>query len=336
MRGITLFRLSRWCRCIPKLERHSPSQRRLEAPPTHGSIHPTFALSLHRREWTLRGFHPQPRVHASKTAALIQDALLAMLCYLVKKFCPTPLPLNTTWREERNYTPAPAGERHFRLRHIPSVWFHPFTPARQDYRVEPGTAFLCFPNFGFSFLKVGWHYSWESILKKTFLKAVPVRTRSFFIYGQLKLIRSLLPSHKMRNPGLLLGRLSRARDMEEHFILIPEPPDCSPSGANAAFSIMHGQGKYSNKVLAKDLPLTHLCSKLPEVSRLSRDKHWVCQVSSLPLSCCLVSPLSQPTPFQIFLCSNTHVFSFSLSTIRVFKRNCSPAPKWNWNHDYCQ
>lgn len=61
--------------------------------------------------------------------------------------------------------------------------------------------------------------------------------------------------------------------MEEHFILIPEPPDCSPSGANAAFSIMHGQGKYSNKVLAKDLPLTHLCSKLLEVSRLSRDKH---------------------------------------------------------------
>lgn len=136
----------------------------------------------------------------------------------------------------------------------------------------------------------------------------------------------------MSNPGLLLGRLRRAQDMEEHFILILEPPDCSLSVANTAFSIMHGQGKYSNKVLAKDLPLIHLCSKLLEVSRLPRDKHSLLSLPSLPslpLSCCLVSPLSQPTPFQIFLCSNTRVFSFYLSTIRVFKRNCSPAPKWN-------
>lgn len=74
--------------------------------------------------------------------------------------------------------------------------------------------------------------------------------------------------------------------MEEHFILILEPPDCSLSVDNAVFSIMQGWGKYSNKALAKDMLLIHPCSKLLEVSRLSRDKH---------------NLLGLPSPFSTFV-----------------------------------
>jgi hypothetical protein len=49
--------------------------------------------------------------------------------------------------------------------------------------------------------------------------------------------------------------------MEEHFILILEPPGSSLSADNSAFSIMWGHRKCRNKTLANDVLLADPCSK---------------------------------------------------------------------------
>lgn len=140
---------------MPMLENHSPSQSRLEAPPTHGSIHPTFAHSLHRREWCLRGFHPQSRVCPSKTAILIQDALLATLCYLMKKFRLTPFPLKYNLKRGEELHASP-GWRRALSSHTHSLWMVP--PLYSGTTGLPGWArhsFSLLPQFWFLFFKSG-------------------------------------------------------------------------------------------------------------------------------------------------------------------------------------
>lgn len=262
---------------MPMLENHSPSQSRLEAPPTPGSIHPTFAHSLHRREWCLRGFHPQSRACSSKTAILIQDALLATLCYLMKKFCLTPFPLKYNLKRGEELHASPGWRRALSSHTHSLCMVPPLYSGTTGLPCWAWHSFSLLPQFWFLFFKSGATLQLEIHSEKT---------RYFFFMTSWNWSNRSSQATKCVTQdyflaGLLL--LSRAQDMEEHFILILEPPDCSLSVDNEAFSIMHGQGKYSNKVLAKDLPLTHLCSKLLEVSRLSRNKH---------------SLLSLPSPFS--------------------------------------